>query len=301
MMSAIKTIIRINLLLLCVQHTAFAQVVMEHDGVSVSQDELEYLVSRWPDQMKQAAANDRGDRLELLNRELSNKKFAREADKIPPGTEAYWRLSNIVNTQKSKFVLQEYARNIEVPDMSELAAERYSTEKEKYARIPERRMSSHILFACPPGKCSREEMKTSAQKVLDELRAGADFVAMVKAYSDDPGSKAKDGKFDKWMGRGEVGVVGPYSLGVFEIEEVGEYSEIVSTRYGIHIIRLDGVKEEHYLPYEEVKAKIVADLEKDYVKLSITEYTRSFNMTADTFIDDDAIEKIFAPYQVKSQ
>jgi parvulin-like peptidyl-prolyl isomerase len=247
--------------------------------------------------MQRAAANDRGDRLELLNQVLTAKKLAREADRILAGTEAYWRLSTKITSEKRKFVLQEYARNLEVPDMSELAAERYITEKEKYARVPEQRLSSHILFACAPGQCSRREMKDRAQKVLDELRGGADFVAMVEAHSGDPGSKAKGGKFNKWMGRGEVGVAGPYSQGVFEIGKVGEYSEIVSTQFGIHIIRLDGVKEEHYLPYEDVKAKIMADLEREYIKSSLMEYTRGFNMTEDAIIDDAAIETIFAPYR----
>jgi peptidyl-prolyl cis-trans isomerase C len=301
MMSAIKMMIGAGLLLLCVPYTAFAQVVLEHDGVSISQGELEYLVNQWPDQMKRAAANDEGDRLELLNRELTVKKLAREADKIPVGTEAYWRLANKITQEKRKFVLQEYVRTLEVPDMSELAAERYTTEKEKYARVLERRQSSHILFGCPPGKCSREEMKASAQKILDELRAGADFESMVGVHSDDPGSKAKGGKFDKWIGRGEVGVAGPYSQGVFQVGEVGEYSELVSTQFGIHIIRLDAVQEEHYLPYDEVKAKIVADLETEYRKLSLSNYMRDFNMTEDVYIDGNAMEEIFAPYQSKSE
>jgi peptidyl-prolyl cis-trans isomerase C len=296
-MSAIKMIVWVGLLLLCVQRPAFAQVVLEHDGVSMTRGELDYLISQWPNQMKRAAANDRGDRLELLNQQLAVKKMAREADKIPVETEAYWRLSNKIVHEKRKFVLQEYARNLEVPDMSELAAERYITEKEKYARVLEKRRSSHILFACPPGKCSRVEMKARAQKVLDELRAGADFVVMVKAYSDDPGSKAKGGKFNKWIGRGEVGVAGPYSQGLFEIGKVGEYSELVSTQFGIHILRLDRVKEEHYLPYDEVEKTIVADLETEYSKLSITDFTRGFNMTDDAFIDGDALEEILAPYK----
>ena len=41
------------------------------------------------------------------------------------------------------------------------------------------------------------------------LRAGADFEEMVLAHSNDPGSKTKKGKFDKWMQMGEVGVAGP--------------------------------------------------------------------------------------------
>ena len=75
MMSALKTMVGVGLLLLCVPYTAVAQVVLEHDGVSISQGELEYLISQWPPQMKRAAANDRGDRLELLNWSSPLKKW----------------------------------------------------------------------------------------------------------------------------------------------------------------------------------------------------------------------------------
>ena len=300
-MTAFNTLFLAGLLLLYVSHSATAQVVIEDQGVSLSQGELEYLVNNWSNQMKQAAANDRGDRLELLNKMLSIKKMSLEADKIQPDTEAYWRLSATLMTEKRKLVLEEYVASLEVPDMSALAAERYETQKEKYALVPEYRTSSHILFACAPGKCSRKETKAGAQVVLDELRTGADFEEMVLAHSGDPGSKAKKGKFDKWMRMGEVGVVGPYSQGVFEIYQVGEYSELVSTKFGIHIIRLDGVRAAHFKPYEEVKEKIIADLEKEYVRLSITDYNHSFNMTEDVYIDGAAIDKIFAPYATKSE
>ena len=59
-----------SLLLMFMQHAATApvaledRVVMEDQGVSLSQGELEYIVNQWTNQMKAAAANDEGDRLE---------------------------------------------------------------------------------------------------------------------------------------------------------------------------------------------------------------------------------------------
>lgn len=306
-MSTFNKLFCAALLLVLLQQAATAQVVLEDpivledQGVSLSQGELKYIVNLWTNQMKAAAANDEGDRLELLNKMLVIKKMAQEADKTPKGTDAYWRLSTTLMNTKHKLVLEEFRAALEIPDMSALAAERYETQKEKYAFVAEFRTSSHILFACAPGKCSRPEMKAEAQVVLDELRAGADFAEMVQVHSDDPGTKAKGGKFDKWMRRGEVGVVGPYSEGIFKIEQVGDYSEIVSTRFGIHILRLDGVRESHFLPYKEVKSKIVADLEKEYRRLSITDYNRSFNMTDDVYIDGAAMEQIFSPYKAKNE
>ncbi|MEZ5572069.1 MAG: peptidylprolyl isomerase [Halioglobus sp.] len=300
-MPSIKSILRTVLLLLAVQHSAIAQVVVEDEGISLNQAELTFIVSQWTDQMKKSAANDPGDRLELLNRVLMVKKMAAEADKISPDSAAYWPLATTLMNEKRKFILQEYVNNLKVPDMSKLAAERYETEKEKYALVPEKRISSHILFACPPGSCSREETKVKAQKVLDELNAGADFTAAVEAYSGDPGSKAKGGKFNKWIRLGEPGVAGPYSEGLFTIGKVGEYSGLVSTQFGVHIIRLDGVEEAHFLTYDEVKAKIIADLEAEFRRSSITEFNRSFNMTDQVIIDNEAVDAIFAPYRAAGE
>lgn len=306
-MSALNTIFLTALLLVFTQPSALAQatlqdgVILQDDGVSFSYDELDYIVSQWSPQMKQAAASDEGDRLELLNQMFVIKKLAREADRIPAGTDAYWRLSTKILAEKRKFVIEEYAKNLKAPDMTELAAERYQTEKEKYALVPEKRISSHILFSCPPGQCSREELKIKAQKVLDELRAGADFVAMVQAHSGDAGTKGKDGKFDKWIREGEPGVAGPFSEGVFNIEQIGGYSDLVSSQFGIHIIRLDGIEEQHFLPYEEVKANIIAALETEYKKLAIKDFTSKFNMTKDVVIDRAAVEKIMSQYKTKSE
>jgi hypothetical protein len=296
-MLAFRTILTALLTLLFVSHYASAQVVLKDDDVTLDKSELEYMVSQWPNQMRRSAADDEGDRLELLNRVIIIKKMAREADKIQPGTEAYWRLSTQITGLKRKFVLEEFSDNLEMPDFSKLAAERYETEKEKYARVPEVRKSSHILFSCPPGECSRPDTKIAAQKVLDELRAGADFTAMVEAHSGDPGSKTKGGKFDRWIKSGDTGVAGPYSEGLFKIEKVGDYSDLVSTKFGVHIIRFDDVQEEHFLPYEDVKAQIIADLETEYRRLSITEFSQQFNMSDDIQIDGDAMEEIFAPYK----
>ncbi len=80
--------------------------------------------------------------------------------------------------------------------MTALAAERYQTEKDKYALVPEERYSSHILLLCEPGVCDRDARRVEAQKILDELKAGADFRELAGKYSEDPGSKDEGGQFD---------------------------------------------------------------------------------------------------------
>jgi len=298
-MSTLKALLITSLLSVFAQQNVWAQTIIEDDGVGLSYAELEYIVGQWTPQMQKAAANDLGDRLELINLTLANKKMAQEATKISSESDPEVRLKYklMIRGVKRQFVLKQFADNLEVPDMSALAKERYETQKEKYALVRERRISSHILFSCPPGQCSRAETKAKAQKVLDELHAGADFVEMVHQYSDDASTRAKDGKFDRWMVLGEAHVSPPYSGGLFEIEENGSYSDLVSTEFGVHILRLDGIQEAHFLPYAEVKDKIISDLEVEYRKLSIKNFTTGFNITDDATIDAEAMEKIFSKYK----
>jgi len=270
--------------------------VVEDDGVSVSRGELEYIVSNWPSQMQRAAANDEGDRFELLNKVIMLEKMAAAADNLSPETEAYWQLLNKVLIVKRDFILDNFTTKLKIPDMSALAAERYETQKRKYAFVSEKRMSSHILFVCAP-PCSAEDVSAEAQGVLDELEAGADFSDMVQAHSDDQSTAAKAGKVDRWITNGEREVPPRYSKALFQIESEGGYSELVGTKFGIHIIRYDGTEEERFLTYKEAKPLIVADLTAEYRKLSTLEFIAQFNITDDAFIDGDAMEKIFAPYK----
>ena len=69
---------------------------------------------------------------------------------------------------------------------------------------------------------------------------------------------------------------------------------MVDTRFGLHIIRLDGIQEQHYLPYEQVKARIMADLE-GVPHPGQKEYFAKFRLTDNARMDGAALEELFAP------
>ena len=294
-MSAMNISVKALLLFFLVVHSAFAQIVLEDDGVSVSEGEFAYIVSRWPDQMQRAAANDIGDRFELINKVIILRKISAVADTLAPGPEL-WALSEKLLVVKRDVIMDDFVTNLKIPDMSALSVERYDTQKRKYAFVPEKRLSSQILFICVP-PCARKQTVKEAQEVLDELRAGADFAELVQTHSGDPTSRAKRGEVDSWITYGDQRVPPTYSEELFNIASIGEYSELVGTDFGIHILRYDAVEEEHFLSYDEAKDQIIADLETEYRKLSILEFIAQFNVTDDLFIDGDAMEKVFAPYK----
>jgi hypothetical protein len=280
--------------------SAAAKEVVEDQGVGLSREELEYIVKLWSPDMQQAAANDAGDRIELLNMALANKKLAAMAPDAMPGegdAEAYWRLQLNIRNMKSQYVVKQYLASLDIPDMNALAEERYETQKDKYALVPEKRLSSHILLLCAPGGCDRDARRVEAEKILAELEAGADFGELAARYSEDRANKDKGGRFDRWLGMGETQVAPHYLGAVFEIENVGDHSGIVDTRFGLHIIQLDGIEEAHYKPYAEVKDQIIATLRKEYIDLAAKQFDAGFRFTDETYIDSEAVEEILAPYK----
>ena len=277
----------------------FGQNVIEDEGVGMTAQELEYIVKYWTPQMQQSAAIDVGDRYELLNMAMANKKIALEAKKFTPeeNPKRYWANQLILRNTERKFVIDNYMANLRIPDLSELARERYATNPDKYALVPEARKVSHILFRCILPDCDRVERKKEAAEVLAQLEAGANFEALVKEFSEDPGSKNKGGKFDRWLHPGTE-KVDPYFLrAALSLDEVGEYSGLESSNFGIHIIRLDEIQQQSYLPFDEVEEAITADLIYEYKVLAGKEFDARFRLTDKAYIDKAALEEIFAPYQ----
>ncbi|GAB3281293.1 hypothetical protein GCM10027297_20050 [Parahaliea aestuarii] len=287
-----------SLLLACTAQLQAEPLIRDGD-VTISRAEFERIVAGWSGEMRRSAANDEGDRLELIGMAVMNKRLAQSAEKITEqdDPDAYWELRFKQQRVNSNFMVKRFVDTLEIPDMSELAEERYTTEKDKYALVPEQRLTSHILFVCPPGQCDREPVREQARDVLQQLRDGADFGEMVEKYSGDPGSKKKGGLYDKWFRLGEKGVEPRYTGGAFDIAEEGQYSDLVETQFGVHIIRLDGIKPEHYLPFEEVKERIERALGAEFTKLAMTDFEQSMMITEDARIDGSVMEEIFAPYK----
>ncbi len=272
------------------------RVVVKDGATTLNYEELADTVTRWTPQMRRAAIQDEGDRLELINLALANKKLAAEAeDYVANNPDLAVEYRNGLLAYQRDFMLRNVADRVEMPDFTELAKEQYTVNKDKYALIPERRISSHILFSSPPGR-DRTELTTEAQAVLEELRAGADFVEMVALHSDEPGAEKKQGKFNRWIAFGEEGVSPRYSQGVFSIEKVGEYSEVINSEFGLHIIRLDGIQEQSYKSFDEVKATIINEMETEYRRLAMKDFISQFQMTDEVILDEEAINAILEPY-----
>ena len=279
--------------------SAGENIVLEDADVSMSYQELSHFIESWSLDMKQAAANDEGDLIELLSMTLANKRVASEFEQLEPRPESadYWETQFKLRNIKRDYVVKRHMQSLDVPEMAALAKERFQAQKEKYARVPERRLSSHILLACPPGECKRGPRLEEARQLIAELREGRSFEELATEHSEDPGSRKRGGQFARWLTKGEPRVDANYVGAVFELENEGDVSKPVSTKFGIHIIRLDGIQETRLREFADVRDQVIADLEAEYRGLARKEFFAQYRLSESATIDAKAISKILTPYR----
>lgn len=113
--------------------------------------------------------------------------------------------------------------------------------------------ASHILIKLTPS--ADQAQKTKAKMVIEalqkQLKAGADFATLARENSQGP-SNTKGGDLG-FFGRGQM--VPPFETAAFQLAK-GEYSGIVRTRFGYHLIKLTDKKPANVVPFDAIQPKI---------------------------------------------
>jgi peptidyl-prolyl cis-trans isomerase D len=129
----------------------------------------------------------------------------------------------------------------------------YNENIDQYS-TPEQLRASHILLRTE-GK-DEATVKAAAEDVLKQAKAGGDFAALAKKYSDDEGTKEKGGDLD-FFGRGRM--VPEFDTAAFAMKP-GEISDLVKTQYGFHIIKLVDKKGGTSKTIDEVRQQLTDQL-----------------------------------------
>lgn len=133
----------------------------------------------------------------------------------------------------------------------------YDQNKESY-RTGESVRASHILIpvAAQADPVAVETARARAAALVEELRNGADFSALARVNSADPGSAAQGGDVG-FFSRGEM--VPEFEQTAFGLE-IGKISDPVRTQYGFHILKVTEKRDAGYKPLAEVRADVMGKL-----------------------------------------
>lgn len=131
----------------------------------------------------------------------------------------------------------------------------YRLNPERFAR-PERRTVRHILitYTTPPERAAAVAL---LDDLAAQLRAGADFADLALRHSQCP-TALQDGLVGS-VPRGQL--FPPLDAALFSMA-AGEISAVVETEVGLHLLRCDAILPADTIPFEQVRARIVAALDK---------------------------------------
>ena len=175
-------------------------------------------------------------------------------------------LSKVINYEvRSRLVVTE----AELQEAYEKAEDRFQIAGELTV--------SHILFLVPEQAPAEADAaaKQKAEVVLQKLRAGGDFAALAKQYSEGPSAR-NDGS----LGTFRTGELLPGFEEAIASMKPGDISDPVRTRIGWHIIRLDSAKDGGRQPLDAVRDELSAELKRAKFERNYQEWVESLRQQA---------------------
>jgi parvulin-like peptidyl-prolyl isomerase len=233
------------------------------DGTTFTMGDFKKYYQVLPPSNQQMALRDRKEFLHqwALFRKLAKQAEEQKLDEQSPYKEAaeYARMQVLIQAR-----INEALNSATVEPAETLRY--YDAHKEKYKQV--RVKAIYITFGDTAGAQSsklkkpltEDEAKAKAAKLLAEIRAGADFVKLVKEHSEDVTSKAKDGDFATL--RPSDNIPDAFRGAVFALKQ-GEVSEPLRQAGGFYLLRAEEVT---YRPLAQARDEIYEQLKQERYK-----------------------------------
>ncbi len=183
------------------------------------------------------------------------------AVKITPAALAAYFAKNqaqykVPEERQVRYVLIDADHVQPMVNVTDQQVKQYYTDHIDDYQVPDRVKVADILFKTM-GKTPAEIAAVTklAQNVLAQIHAGAQFSAMAQKYSEDP--SASNGGMIGWIIHGQA--VRQFEDTAFAMKP-GQVSGLVTTSYGIYIIKVFDNQKAHLETYDEVKDAIRTSL-----------------------------------------
>jgi peptidyl-prolyl cis-trans isomerase C len=165
---------------------------------------------------------------------------------------------------------------------------------------PPRVRASHILLSTKvaddphPNPGQRKNLPQSQlrarerlmEEILQRARDGEDFAELAREYSEDPGSKDTGGEYT--FAKGDM--VAEFEAAAFSLKP-GQVSDIVTTMFGFHIIKLHEKMPAETIPLESATDDIREFLARRKVEQQLPGYFDRLKTESNTEILDDELKR----------
>lgn len=147
---------------------------------------------------------------------------------------------------------------------------------------------SHILISLETR--SDEEALMLAQSLRNRAD-NEDFSVLAETYSDDPGSAGQGGV----LGRFDANSFLPeFSAVMATLSEPGDVSDVFSTAFGYHIVKLDTITSANVLSFSEKEAELITQLAERYLSSRLPAIREELAALAFAALDLEPISQSFS-------
>lgn len=167
----------------------------------------------------------------------------------------------------------------------------YQQNQRRYSTTEER-SAAHILLRLDSkaNEADRAAVRTRAQELLDQISGGADFGELARSRSEDPGSAPQGGDLGFFT---RDLMVKPFADAAFEMKP-GETRGPIETEFGLHLIRLTGIREARVRSLDEARAEIETELRRSVAARKFAESAEAFTNTA--YEQPDSLDPVAARF-----
>lgn len=165
---------------------------------------------------------------------------------------ALYQLPETADVEYVEILRSEVVADVSVSE--ERLLEYYDDNKDRYQQ-DEQRQARHILILFDNDEAGAEIV---ANEMLTRVRAGESFAGLAEKYSKDGGTAAQGGDMGpltRTQLPGELGGI------IFSMAE-GDIEGPLKSDFGFHIVRLDKILESGPLPFEQVRASLLTELQE---------------------------------------
>ena len=227
-------------------------VLMDGGQITITEQDMHADALRMPLEMRERVLARPDQVAQIASNLYVRRSLAQQADaaglESNPETKAALQIAR--DKVLSDALLAKIDKDNALPDakLEGLARSNYNANPDRF-KVAEQVQVRHILIASPD-----DAGRAKAAQVLVDLQGGADFAALAKEYSADPGSAAKGGELG-FFAKGAM--VPEFEEAAFALKKKGELSGLVKTKFGYHILQLEARRPAGVRSFEEVRDDLI--------------------------------------------